>query len=166
MAGVRRCGLAANLPAKPALATAAQLHINRFSATYPRPRCTPRQGGRISSRPAEANLTGSPGVDRWSVLLFVFRKGQALQNSRLDVCRTSADIRHSQGPRLLSGARLPYAVRGGKRVYRAPVAIAATITGSHPTTLGVDRSGGGYCNYGGDYAAIGAGQFGLVQSGE
>src|SRR6266568_280617 len=164
MAVVWRCALAADLPPKPDLAGPAQLHIDRFSAAYPRPRCPPGQGRRISSRPAEADPSGSPAVDRWSVLLFVFRKGQALQNSRLDVRRTATDIRHCQGPGLLSRARLPYALRVGKRLIGALDANVAVINRSHPATFGVGCSGRGYHNCGGAHAAAGADQVSLVQS--
>src|SRR5438105_1794354 len=114
MAVVRRRGLTANLPAEPNLAGAAQLCIARFSATHSCPRRTPRQSEGLSSRPDNADSSRVPAVDGRSVLLFVLGKGQELQNSGLDVRRTVADIRRCQGARLLSGARLPYALRGGK----------------------------------------------------
>src|SRR5205823_3055468 len=141
MAVVRRCDFTADLPAEPHLAGAAQLCIARFSATHSCPRRTPRPGEGLPSRPDKADAPRVPAVDGRSVLLFVLGKGQGLQNAGLDVRCTVADIRRCQGPRLLPGARLPYALRGGKRVHRKPVAIAAASTGSHPTTLGVDRFG-------------------------
>src|SRR6266852_7489946 len=163
MAVVWRCALAADLPPKPDLAGPAQLHIDRFSAAYPRPRCPPGQGRRISSRPTEADLARSPALDRWFVLLFVFASRQALQNSGLAVPRTATHIPRCQGPGLLSGGGLPYALRVRKRVIGTPAAIAAATMGSHPARVDVDRSGRGYCNYGGTHAGPGAGQFGLGQ---
>src|SRR5712692_8073127 len=157
MAVARSCGLAADLLAESDLAGAAQLCISGFFATHPCPRCRPRQGAWLPSRPAEADAVRVPAVDRWLVLLFVFAEGQALQNPGLDVHRPIVAIRHCQGPRLLHGGGLPYALRRGECEGGSLAGIVAAPVGGHFADVALDCAGGGYCNCSGAHAAAGAG---------